>query len=185
MKSFAIATTFCTLASALPSSLAPWAVQAPPQPGTQMYQFQAKSSVTAVNNQWLALKTGSTQYTLANTQAAGTKFFTGPYKSTGTNAIFNADDTRQVALQGTSNVLLNVVDVTNPRTDTIPEGTLMEWATFTMDGAVLGVNDGSTLKNRSFVAIQGTGGYSVAFYDGASTTTTPINLIQLSIVKTT
>lgn len=188
MKSFAVTVAaLCSVASALPFSLTPWAVQAPPPAGTQLYQLQSKSyvqhtqnpshrliqadiarhsSVTAVNNQWVSLKTGSTAYGLASTQAAATKFFVNLYKPTGTYSFHNADDTRQVALQGKDSVLLNVVDVTNPSTDIIPGGTLMEWATFTMDSNVLGVKDGSTLTNRTFVAIQGTGGYSLAFYDG-------------------
>jgi hypothetical protein len=60
-----------------------------------------------------------------------------------------------------------MVDVTNPTSGTIPGGQLMEWATFTMDGNVLGVSDGSTLKNRTFVGVKGTGtAYTVALYDG-------------------
>lgn len=43
----------------------------------------------------------------------------------------------------------------------------MEWATFTMDNNVLGVNDGSTLKSRTFVGVKGTGNaYTLALYDG-------------------
>ncbi|KAF2797795.1 hypothetical protein K505DRAFT_405544 [Melanomma pulvis-pyrius CBS 109.77] len=186
MKSFAVTVAaLCSVASAFPFSLTPWAVQTPPPAGTQLYQLQSKSSVTAVNNQWVSLKTGSTAYGLASTQAAATKFFVNLYKPTGTYSFHNADDTRQVALQGKDSVLLNVIDVTNPNTDIIPGGTLMEWATFTMDGNVLGVKDGSTLTNRTFVAIQATGGYNLAFYDGASNTTTAVNPITLSIVKTT
>jgi hypothetical protein len=45
----------------------------------------------------------------------------------------------------------------------------MEWATFTMDGNVLGVSDGSTLKSRTFVGVRGTGSaYTLALYDGES-----------------
>ena len=43
----------------------------------------------------------------------------------------------------------------------------MEWATFTMDSNVLFVKDGSTLTNRTFVAVKGTdNSYTVALYDG-------------------
>ncbi|KAF2749809.1 hypothetical protein M011DRAFT_277135 [Sporormia fimetaria CBS 119925] len=81
--------------------------------------------------------------------------------------MFNGDDTRQVALRGPSGVLLYVVDVQSPNAGTIPGGQLMEWGTFTMDNNVLGVKDGSTLTNRTFVAVQGTGSdYGLAFYDG-------------------
>jgi hypothetical protein len=113
------------------------------------------------------LGTGSTSYSLAAAQTAATKFFVNKYDATSTYAFHNADDTRQVALQGTSGALLYVVDVTNPSGSNIPGGQLMEWATFTMDNNVLGVKDGSTLTNRTFVAVQGTGSaYTVALYDG-------------------
>ena len=43
----------------------------------------------------------------------------------------------------------------------------MEWATFTLDSNTLFVKDGSTLTNRTFVAVKGAdGGYGVALYDG-------------------
>jgi hypothetical protein len=43
----------------------------------------------------------------------------------------------------------------------------MEWATFTMDNNVLFIKDGSTLTNRTFVAVKGSGSdYNVALYDG-------------------
>ena len=158
------------------------------------------SSTAAVSGQWLALATGATQYTLAATQAAATKFFVNQYTATSTYAFHNADDTRQVALQGQNGALLYVVDATNPNASTIPAGQLMEWATFTMDSNVLGVKDGSTLTNRTFVAVQGTGTtYQVALYDGelmdeaflrykltdsgTSNTTAKLTSIILNIVK--
>lgn len=123
-----------------------------------------------MNNQWVALKTGASGYTLASAQTAATKFFINQYKPTGTYAFHNADDTRQVALRGANGVLLYLVDVTNPSTDNIPGGQLMEWATFTTDSNVLGVKDGSTLTNRTFVAVTATdGSYGVALYDGTWT----------------
>ena len=163
------------------------------------------SSVTGANNQWVSLKTGATQYSLASGQAAATKFFVNLYKPTNTYAIHNADDTRQVALQGSSSYLLNVVDVTNPSSDKIPGGQLMEWATFTLDNNVLGVKDGSTLTNRTFAAVPASGGsgYNLAFYDGkllelgqyanyalnkspgVSKTDTALVFITLSVVKAT
>ena len=122
-----------------------------------------------MNNQWVSLKTGSTSYTLASAQTAAAKFFTDQYKPTGTYAFHNADDTRQVALQGPNGTLLYVIDVTNASTANIPGGQLMEWATFTIDNNQLGVKDGSTLVNRTFVAVQGAdNGYGLAFYDGMS-----------------
>jgi hypothetical protein len=92
------------------------------------------------------------------------------YNATNTWAFHNADDTRQLALRGPDGVLLYMVDVTNPNSGSIPGGQLMEWATFTFDNNVLGVNDGSTLKSRTFAAVAGTGTtYSLALYDGKST----------------
>ncbi|KAF2474843.1 uncharacterized protein BDR25DRAFT_384233 [Lindgomyces ingoldianus] len=186
MKSFFVAAAaLCSFASAAPAS--PFALSPPPA-GTQLYSLQAKSydSVSGVNNQWVALKTGATAYTLAAAQSAAAKFFVDQYKPTSTYAFHNADDTRQIALQGPDGVLLYLVDITNPSSTNIPSGQLMEWATFTMDSNTLGVKDGSTLTNRTFVAVKGSdGGYSLALYDGASTTTQNITPITLSIVKTT
>ena len=167
MKSVFVATAaLASIASAFPNPLAPW-IKAPPPANAQFYQLQTKSATAAVSGQWVALKTGSTSYSLASAQSAATKFFTQQYTATGTYAFHNADDTRQVALQGTNGILLNVVDATNPSSSNIPAGQLMEWATFTIDNNVLGVKDGSTLTNRTFVAVKGTGSdYTLAFYDG-------------------
>jgi hypothetical protein len=124
-------------------------------------------ATTAVNNQWVTLPSASTGYGLATAQTAAAKFFVQKYNVTNTWAFHNADDTRQVALRGPDGTLLYLVDVTNPTSGNIPGGQLMEWATFTMDNNVLGVSDGSTLKNRTFAAVQGTGTtYTLALYDG-------------------
>ena len=115
----------------------------------------------------MTLASGSTSYALASAQTAATKFFLRKYDPTSTYAVHNADDTRQVALQGENGILLYLVDATNPSTDKIPKGQLMEWATFTTDANVLGVKDGSTLTNRTFVAVKGSGtSYTLALYDG-------------------
>jgi hypothetical protein len=125
---------------------------------------------TTVTNQWVTLPSGSSSYGLASAQSAATKFFIQKYNTTNTWAFHNADDTRQLALRGQNGTLLYLVDVTNPRADNIPGGQLMEWATFTMDNNVLGVNDGSTLKSRTFAAVPSTGStYTLALYDGKST----------------
>lgn len=203
MKFFSIAAAaLCSIASASPIALAPWEAMAPPPEGTQFYQLQTKSATAAVSNQWVGLKTGSTSYGLSAQQTAATKFFVKKYAATGTFAFHNADDTRQVALQGPTGVLLNFVDATNPSTPNIPAGQLMEWATWTMDNNVLFVNDGSALKNRTFVAVKNTdNSYGLALYDGecqngvmymhldannfigASTTTSNITPITINIVK--
>ena len=115
-----------------------------------------------MNNQWVSLKTGATTYGLASTQAAASKLWVKVYPPTGTFSVFNVNAS-EMALTGTTSVLLNAVDRTGLG---IPDGTLMEWATFTLDNDVLGVKDGSALTNRTFVAVQSTGGYSLAFYDG-------------------
>lgn len=122
-------------------------------------------SVAAVANQWVTLTSGSGSYTLASAQTTAAKFFVNKYNATNTYAFHNADDTRQLALRGANGTLLYLVDVTNPRSDNIPGGQLMEWATFTMDNNVVGVNDGSTLKSRTFAAV----GNQLALYDGELT----------------
>ncbi|PSN65374.1 hypothetical protein BS50DRAFT_555953 [Corynespora cassiicola Philippines] len=177
----AIAFTFGSVASAFP--FATW-IMTPPPAGTKFYQLQAKSDATAVANQWVTLETGSKSYSLASNKAAATKFFVNKYDPTGTYAFHNADDTRQIALQGSDGSLLYLVDITNPNENNIPGGQLMEWATFTMDNNVLGVKDGSILQNRTFVAARGTGsGYTLALYDGASTVSVSITPITLNIVS--
>jgi hypothetical protein len=136
-------------------------------PNTRLTYTYLHSATAAVSNQWIGLKTGSTSYALSSTQAGGTKFFIRKYDPTGTYAFYNADDTRQVALLGPNGILLSLVDFTNPNTGSIPSGQLMEWATFTNDNNVLFVKDGSTLTNRTFVAVKGSGSdYTVALYDG-------------------
>ncbi|KAH7069448.1 hypothetical protein FB567DRAFT_507812 [Paraphoma chrysanthemicola] len=178
----AVGAAICSVASAWP--LLPWLQLAPPAPGTQFYQLQAKSATTAVNNQWVTLPTSSSSYGLATAQTAATKFFVQKYNATNTWAFHNADDTRQLALRGPDGVLLYLIDVTNPNAGNIPGGQLMEWATFTMDNNILGVNDGSTLKNRTFVAVSGTGAsYTLALYDGVSSTTQAITPVTLNLVR--
>ncbi|KAF2645768.1 hypothetical protein P280DRAFT_513655 [Massarina eburnea CBS 473.64] len=188
MKSlFFAAAGLLSIVSAAPAVVpgAPWEKLAPPPTGTEFFQLQAKSSTTAVNNQYLALKTGSSSYAMNGTQAAASKFFSTKYEKTGTWAIHNSDDTRQIVLQGSSSALLYLLDATDPRTDTIPKGQLMEWATFTKDNNVLGVKDGSTLTNRTFAAVKQTdGSYTLALYDGASTVDADISPVTLSLVKT-
>ncbi|KAF2263607.1 hypothetical protein CC78DRAFT_617514 [Lojkania enalia] len=184
MKSFFVAAiALCSIVSARPAS--PFDA-VPPPAGTTFYRLQSKSSATAVNNQWVSLKTGQTSYTLAAQQSAAAQFFIDQYKPTGTYSFRNTDDTRQIALQGPDGTLLYMVDVTNPSSTNIPGGQLMEWGTFTIDNNVLGVKDGSLLTNRTFVAVEGSdGGYSIALYDGASNTTQNITPITLNIVKVT
>ncbi|KAF2832550.1 hypothetical protein CC86DRAFT_91070 [Ophiobolus disseminans] len=180
MKSFlTIGAALCSVASAWP--LLPWIEQAPPAAGTQFYQLQAKSASTVHNNQWVTLPAGSGNYGLAAAQTAATRFFVQKYNATNTWAFLNADDTRQVALRGPNGTLLYMVDVTNPRSDTIPGGQLMEWATFTMDNNVLGVKDGSTLTNRTFVAVQS----SLALYDGVSNPEQGVTPLTLNLVRAT
>lgn len=124
--------------------------------------------MTAVANQWVTLPSGSTSYRLASAQTAASKFFVVKYDPTNTYRLHAAeDDQRQIALRGSSSVLLYAVDAIALSSTNTTDGALWEWGTFTMDNNVLGVNDGSTLKNRTFVAVKGTGTtYDLAFYDG-------------------
>ncbi|KAJ4370453.1 hypothetical protein N0V83_004971 [Neocucurbitaria cava] len=170
------AAALCNVASAWP--LLPW-IQAPPPAGTQFYQLQAKSSVASVANQWVTLASGASSYSLAAAQTAATKFFVNKYNATNTYAFHNSDDTRQLALRGTNGTLLYLVDVTNPNSGNIPGGQLMEWATFTMDNNVLGVNDGSTLKSRTFGVVGG----ELALYDGVTNTTQGVTPLTLNLVR--
>ncbi|KAH8726268.1 hypothetical protein GQ44DRAFT_749059 [Phaeosphaeriaceae sp. PMI808] len=182
MKSFlTIGAALCSVASAWP--LMPWIQLTPPATGTQFYQLQTKSATAAVNNQWVTLASGTSNYGLASAQTSATKFFVQKYNATNTYAFHNSDDTRQIALRGPTGVLLYLVDVTSPNAANIPAGQLMEWATFTIDNSVLGVNDGSTLKSRTFAAVQGTGStYTLALYDGVSSGT-GITPITINIVR--
>ena len=123
-------------------------------------------ATTALNNQYVSLKTGQTTYSLGP-QASAAKFFFRKYDPTGTWSFYNSDDTRQVALLGANSILLNFVDFTSPSADKIPGGQFMEWGTFTTDNNLVGVKDGSTLTNRTFVGVKGSdNSYTVAFYDG-------------------
>lgn len=103
---------------------------------------------------------------LVSAQTSAAKFFVQKYNATNTYAFHNADDTRQVALRGANGTLLYMVDVTNPSSSNIPSGQLMEWATFTFDSNVLGVNDGSTLKSRTFATVGSGSAAQLALYDG-------------------
>ncbi|KAF1995147.1 hypothetical protein P154DRAFT_474736 [Amniculicola lignicola CBS 123094] len=182
MRSFFIAAAaLCSIVSAAPAAIPDSLV--PPPPGTALFRLQAKSTVTALNGQYVTLKTGATQYSLGTALASAAQFFYDQYPPTGTYSFRNSDDTRQLALQGPNGVLLNLIEVVNPSSSSIPGGQLMEWGTFTIEGSVLGVNDGSTLKNRTFVAVKQGTGYDVAFYDGVSNTTAAVTPITLSILK--
>ncbi|KAF2033743.1 hypothetical protein EK21DRAFT_32834, partial [Setomelanomma holmii] len=184
----AFGVTLWGAASAWP--LLPWLQLAPPPAGTQFYQIQAKSvdthprATTAVNNQRVTLPSSLSSYALATAQTSATKFFVQKYNATNTWAFHNADDTRQLALQGPNGTLLYLVDATNPSSDDILTGQLMEWATFTVDNNVLGVNDGSTPKNRTFAAVKGAGtSYTLALYDGVSSTTQTISPVTLNLAR--
>ncbi|KAF1950704.1 hypothetical protein CC80DRAFT_482337 [Byssothecium circinans] len=199
MKFFFVAATgFFSIVSAAPAAApgAPWEAMAPPPAGTAFFTLQARSyacphipapySATTVNSQYVTLKTGSTSYALNANAASASKFFSIKYDKTGTYAFHNSDDTRQVVLQGTSSALLYLLDATNPSTDTIPKGSLMEWATFTRDNDVVGVKDGSTLTNRTFAAVkQSDGSFNLALYDGESSVTADITPLTLNLVKAT
>jgi hypothetical protein len=148
------------------------------------HAYSFRRATTALNNQWVTLPSGTTNYTLASAQTSATKFFVQKYNATQTWAFHNADDTRQLALRGPDGALLYMVDLTNPSSGSIPDGQLMEWATFTFDNNVLGVSDGSTLKGRGFVAVQGTGNrYSLALYDGVSNSTQVLSALTLNVVR--
>ncbi|KAL5371397.1 hypothetical protein DPSP01_014295 [Paraphaeosphaeria sporulosa] len=189
MKTLIVAVALSSLAFATP--LAPWEASAPPPAGTTFYQLQAKtSSAPSANNQYVQYPSNPSQYRYQLTKPGGenagtpAKFFLRKYEATGTYAIHNSDDTRQIALAGDDSVLLYLTDATNPSAGNIPGGQLMEWATFTTEGNVLGVKDGSALTKRTFVAVRGTSdSWFVALYDGVSSSREMIYPITLNLVK--
>ncbi|KAL5408464.1 hypothetical protein PMIN06_003050 [Paraphaeosphaeria minitans] len=189
MKAFIFAAALSSLASATP--LAPWELSATPPAGTAFYQLQAKtSSAPSANNQYIQYPSNPSQYRYQLTKPGGenagtpANFFLKKYEATGTYAIHNGDDTRQVALAGDDSALLYLTDATNPSAGNILGGQLMEWATFTTEGNVLGVKDGSALTNRTFVAVRGTSdSWFLALYDGVSTSKETIYPITLNLVK--
>jgi hypothetical protein len=95
------------------------------------------------------------------------KIFSSQYSPAQTFSLHIADDSHQIALQG-SNGLLELVDVVNPTGDSIPQGQAMEWSTFVIgsDGAI-SIKDGADIPTRHWVAYENSdGSYSVALYDG-------------------
>ena len=76
------------------------------------------------------------------------------------------------ALNGVDPALLDLVNAFPLTASAIPEGVLMEWGTFTIDTSnysswTIGVNDGSALTTRRWVAYEAGGDdYTVALYDG-------------------
>lgn len=121
-----------------------------------------------VADHWVTLSNSSADYGLVKERLAAATFFVQKYDATNTFAFHNTNYVRQIALQGPDGVLLYMVDVKSPNATTIPSGYLMEWATFTMEGNVVGVNDGSALENRTFVAVKDADSetYTLALYDG-------------------
>ncbi|CBX97117.1 hypothetical protein IAQ61_007942 [Plenodomus lingam] len=164
------------------AAASPFTPRAAPDSGRARFMLQVESDTTALANQWVSLESGAISYTLSNSQSQASQFYVTKYDPTGTwslNAIDNL--THQVALQGPNNVLLYAIQMSSY---TIPCGVQMQWATFTKDNGVLGVSDGSSLKDRTFVAVQRNGGtYSVALYDGVSDTKESITPVTLKLVK--
>lgn len=102
-----------------------------------------------------------------NDAGKAAKIFTSAYQPTQTYSMHIADDSHQIALQGT-NGLLELVDLVNPSTDNIPQGGVTEWSTFLIgsDGAVT-IKDGADIPSRRWVAYENSdGSYTVALYDG-------------------
>jgi hypothetical protein len=62
-----------------------------------------------------------------------------------------------------------MVNAGYPTSNSIPAGMLMEWATFVTPNNLLGVDDGSANKRRTFVVVEGYGGNNtIALWDGKS-----------------
>jgi hypothetical protein len=68
---------------------------------------------------------------------------------------------------GPSGELLWMVNAGLLGSGSIPPGMLMEWATFIAPNNVLGVDDGSLNKRRTFVVVEGDGNNNtIAMWDG-------------------
>jgi hypothetical protein len=96
-------------------------------------------------------------------------FWSSQYTASKTLSFHVTNPEHQIALRGSKGVLA-LVDVTNPNTDSVPRGQLMEWSTFVVGkGGRVTINDGSDIPSRKWVAYQdGSAGWQVALYDGKS-----------------
>jgi hypothetical protein len=130
--------------------------------------------VNTLSNLYLSAKNGKVAaYSGAreSPQVAG-KFFTSEYTPGKTLSFHAGDDTHQLGLAG-KNGFLALVDLVNPRGDTIPTDTPTMWSVFQIDnGGQLTVKDGSNIPSRTWVTYLDTDGvYYVGLWDGKSSST--------------
>jgi hypothetical protein len=127
------------------------------------------SNVKTLSNLYLTAKNGKVAAYAGSRESAqvGGKFFTTDYTPAGTLSFHSGDDSRQLALSGKEG-LLSLVDLVNPRGDTIPKDTPTEWSVFLIgQGGEISVKDGQNIKSRTFVSYLDTDGvYYVGLWDG-------------------
>jgi hypothetical protein len=100
------------------------------------------------------------------TQQSAGKFFTTEYTPAGTLSFHAGDDTHQLGLSGKEGYL-SLVDLVNPRGDTIPKDMPTMWSVFQLDGNSLIVKDGSKIPSRTWVTYLDTDGVNyVGLWDG-------------------
>jgi len=133
--------------------------------------YAPASEVNTLSNQFLSSKNGKVGLFSGARESANTaaKILATPYDPAQTLSLHVGDETHQLALSG-SNGLLELVDVVNPTSDSIPQGQSMEWSTFVIDGqGNLNVKDGADIPTRRWVSFENTdGSYGVALYDGVT-----------------
>jgi len=133
------------------------------------YNLQTKSEVASLSNQFLSSKSGKVGLFPGAKESANTaaKVLATPYEQT--LALSIGDPSHQIALAG-SNGLLELVEVVNPTSDSIPQGQSMEWSTFVIDSSGnLNVKDGQDIPTRRWVTYENAdGSYGVGLYDGVT-----------------
>jgi hypothetical protein len=119
-----------------------------------------------LNDQKLSVTTGGKIGVYPRGRAA--VFWSSQYTASKTLSFHVTNPEHQIALRGAKGVLA-LVDVTNPNTDSVPKGQLMEWSTFVVGkGGRVTINDGADIPSRKWVAYQDGAGFQVALYDGKS-----------------
>ncbi|QDS76693.1 hypothetical protein FKW77_000618 [Venturia effusa] len=128
------------------------------------YTLQIKSSAEPLNNKILSTKGGKVGIFPGG---LGLKVSSSAYASSNTLSLHPGAEDHQLALVG-SKGLLELVDVVNPRAESIPHGQSMEWSTFVIDGqGNVGVKDGADIPSRRWVAFTNAdGSHGIGLYDG-------------------
>ncbi|KAF2671113.1 hypothetical protein BT63DRAFT_477663 [Microthyrium microscopicum] len=152
-------------------------------PNAQWYTIKTQSDINTLSNQYLSAKSGKIgAYTGTRESASvASKFFATDYSGSGTLSLHPGDDTHQVGLSGKDG-LLRLVDLDNPRGETLDPQTPTEWSVFTLgQGGSVGVKDGNAPDGRKWVMWLDTDGvYYVGYWDGV--TKQPRNIANITLV---